>query len=67
MISTTVKLIQPLYFLIQIMLFKYRFEFLKISVTYDYILKTDPRVKLMNEIYFDTNVYVNRSVRLLLI
>ena len=32
-----------------------------------HILKTDPRVKLKNEIYFDTNVYVSRSVRLLFI
>ena len=50
-IFISVKPMQPLYFHIHIMLFQYRFEFIKISVTYDYILKTDARIKLKNEIY----------------
>ena len=46
----SVKPIQPLNFRIQIMLFQIPFCNRKISVTYDYILRTYARVKLKDEI-----------------
>ena len=53
MITTyiSVKPIQPLYFRIQIMLFQIPFWIRKISVAYNFILKTDTMFNLKNEIY----------------
>ena len=50
-IFISLKPFQPPTFLYRYCCFKCRFGFLKISATYDYILKTDAKVKLKNENY----------------